>query len=975
MATIAEKYAELGRQKGFLGKPLNDEDFTLDKVGRYRFFENGAIYWHPDHGAHVIYGELRQRWNRLAFEAIGEGLVNLTTQDGRYLRAVKGGGSRVVMADAPVNKFDFFAMQLTEGPGPLNNGDTVYLQTWNKNYLTIDEAADGLLKADSSSTDAAETFEVVTVKGPGLVEVGSHIALKANNGKFLVVDPTENSLRASGEELKAATSFAIHFVGRGFKNLGYPTIDQSDTDDGQGQYIHFENGAVYLTPKTGAHEIRDEILEKWQALQESSEGIGYPISDQFVDEAKNGKYAHFEYGSIYWTAETGAHDIRDEIRAKWDALSNVTTPFIYLKSSDSRYLAVAEEGDEIALGDGTRGPCETFILSMAYPTVDQTSEDPLQGEPDFFYLKTVNGRYLSIGEDGTVTAQFPDGPPGDLHKFEIVKVTEDDGLGWGDWVALKSKLGDKYLGAEPGGDGTISATAETVGVGEIFVLEYLGGGEQGALGYPVGIEITIDGKTQANFESGSISLDIVEARLTFFQQNMSLLPFRWAETDLNETYPGLEGVPQRQQAIDSLIAYLQANTPDIVGLTECFDALEREEIKTRLQKECDYRHCLEGPQEGEHLDRNSGLFLLSRYPISKHNETIYRHYPANSPDLTNRGVLHALIEIPEHPTGYDIFLTQTQRENVEIEPGKMVYDQPQLDHLYTFIQAYSSPDRPALLIGDLDTDAFDGRNTDTPQPGLFLSLLKQLRPKVSLWQTDPSTGKDITANDPANSFASDPTETERRQTGTRPDYFLGWFGNTYEPIYGETVIEMVKTALDRDISDHYGLKSEQTHIRAWDITIDQNLEQVTVEFIGFHCLTKTPSLIDTAEPFPDLPFFEVVINSAEVQQVPSVTIGDDGTRHNYESPQSVQLTPDENPITIRITGSDQNPLVDLANPDLKYSDLPHEEIGTAELIIEPDELMILPGRSKTRVLPLLKGDRFLREDGGEYAAVVRITVV
>lgn len=65
---IGEKWNELGRDKG-LGFPITDELATADGAGRYNDFErNASIYWHPDTGAHAVYGDIRAKWISLGRE-------------------------------------------------------------------------------------------------------------------------------------------------------------------------------------------------------------------------------------------------------------------------------------------------------------------------------------------------------------------------------------------------------------------------------------------------------------------------------------------------------------------------------------------------------------------------------------------------------------------------------------------------------------------------------------------------------------------------------------------------------------------------------------------------------------------------------------------------------------------------------------------------------------------------------------------
>jgi hypothetical protein len=106
--------------------------------------------------------------------------------------------------------------------------------------------------------------------------------------------------------------------------LGYPTTDEAGTPDGAGRYNHFVKGgnvgSIYYTAATGAHAIYGEIRKKWAAL-DYERGLGYPTTDEAGTPDGIGRYNHFSLGhSIYFTAATGAHAVKGEIRKRWAAL-------------------------------------------------------------------------------------------------------------------------------------------------------------------------------------------------------------------------------------------------------------------------------------------------------------------------------------------------------------------------------------------------------------------------------------------------------------------------------------------------------------------------------------------------------------------------------------------------------------------------------------------------------------------------------
>ena len=102
--------------------------------------------------------------------------------------------------------------------------------------------------------------------------------------------------------------------------LGYPTTDEKKTPDGRGRYNHFEGGSIYWTPETDAHEVHGAIRNKWAELGWERSFLGYPTADERKTPDGRGRYNHFEDGSIYWTPETGAHEVHGAIRNKWAEL-------------------------------------------------------------------------------------------------------------------------------------------------------------------------------------------------------------------------------------------------------------------------------------------------------------------------------------------------------------------------------------------------------------------------------------------------------------------------------------------------------------------------------------------------------------------------------------------------------------------------------------------------------------------------------
>jgi uncharacterized protein with LGFP repeats len=89
----------------------------------------------------------------------------------------------------------------------------------------------------------------------------------------------------------------------------------------------YEHGAVYWSERTGAHEVHGEIAARWHELGGDASFLGLPTTDELRLDAPGdgpgiptGGYAHFEGGSIYWTAWHGTAVVHGMVRDIWALL-------------------------------------------------------------------------------------------------------------------------------------------------------------------------------------------------------------------------------------------------------------------------------------------------------------------------------------------------------------------------------------------------------------------------------------------------------------------------------------------------------------------------------------------------------------------------------------------------------------------------------------------------------------------------------
>lgn len=99
--------------------------------------------------------------------------------------------------------------------------------------------------------------------------------------------------------------------------FGYPISDETLARDGVGRFNNFENASVYWHPSIGAYEVHGLIRDRWLAMGGEMSLLGYPMTNETAASDGVGRYNHFQNGSIYWTPATGAHEVHGPIRARW----------------------------------------------------------------------------------------------------------------------------------------------------------------------------------------------------------------------------------------------------------------------------------------------------------------------------------------------------------------------------------------------------------------------------------------------------------------------------------------------------------------------------------------------------------------------------------------------------------------------------------------------------------------------------------
>ncbi|MBM7566101.1 LGFP repeat-containing protein [Paenibacillus sacheonensis] len=125
---------------------------------------------------------------------------------------------------------------------------------------------------------------------------------------------------------------------------------------------------IYYTPETGAHEVHGEIRNKYLAVN-GPVLLGLPTTDESICPDGIGRFNHFQKSaSIYWTPRTGPFYLMGSVRFRW-----------------------ASEGWETG--------------RLGYPVTDQyslTGLYPPEDNPDMHWSKFENGMVFAHGSEALV---------------------------------------------------------------------------------------------------------------------------------------------------------------------------------------------------------------------------------------------------------------------------------------------------------------------------------------------------------------------------------------------------------------------------------------------------------------------------------------------------------------------------------------------------------------------------------------------
>jgi hypothetical protein len=342
---IRDTYAANGWEAGMLGYPTAGEYDVPD--GRRSDFENGTITWNRQTGQAAVDGPGTNdppapRWKVLGISyqvqetgywcgpaatrhALSARMGNPPTQSqlAQQLPTSTNGTDWIGQITTTLNNrlgaSRYRTVEMPNDPPTQAQRDRL----WNDILVSIDNnypVVANIVAPPSNhppgypSNQTIYHYFTVTGYNPDTRQV--YIADSANFGGnkqyWLTFDQLATLIPPKGYSTYVCpTGMTVGDIDAKFRALGGcrsvvggPTTGELTTPDGVGRYNVFENGSIYWSPSTGAHEVHGRIRDKWRDLGWEGGTLGYPTSDEYA--VPGGRRSDFQRGSLVWNAQSGA---------------------------------------------------------------------------------------------------------------------------------------------------------------------------------------------------------------------------------------------------------------------------------------------------------------------------------------------------------------------------------------------------------------------------------------------------------------------------------------------------------------------------------------------------------------------------------------------------------------------------------------------------------------------------------------------
>ncbi|MER6989565.1 hypothetical protein ABT337_13575 [Saccharopolyspora hirsuta] len=296
---IQQRYESMtDEERAQVGEPLGGE-VVADEGLRWQDFTRARFYWTPDTGVTVVRGLIYQRFLELG----GHDEVGVPITDEL---ASSGGGrySDFRTRDGVIHSAIYFSTR---------TGAHHVVGPILEHFRALGEDAHfGFPATDTRITpDAFGAYNHFVM--PNSQHEDASIYWTQPSGANAVQGAIREKWAASGWEAGP---------------LGYPVTDELTAPDGVGRYNQFNGdgrfpAGIVWSPETGAHSVQGVIAQRYVELSGPGGVLGYPTTDELGTPDGRGRYNHFTGtggASVYWTPQTGAHEVYGGIRVRWSQL-------------------------------------------------------------------------------------------------------------------------------------------------------------------------------------------------------------------------------------------------------------------------------------------------------------------------------------------------------------------------------------------------------------------------------------------------------------------------------------------------------------------------------------------------------------------------------------------------------------------------------------------------------------------------------
>jgi hypothetical protein len=133
-----------------------------------------------------------------------------------------------------------------------------------------------------------------------------------------------------------------------------------------------DTGAVYFSAQTGAHEVHGDIYRKYKFLGPNWTGpvgdllaLGYPITDERPARGPVGRVSDFQHGSIYWHPRTGPMLVHEILNEAYQASGGETGPLGYPTADTHRWKTANPLEVHLAWGIFEKGAIASNLAGQA----------------------------------------------------------------------------------------------------------------------------------------------------------------------------------------------------------------------------------------------------------------------------------------------------------------------------------------------------------------------------------------------------------------------------------------------------------------------------------------------------------------------------------------------------------------------------------------------------------------------------------